>query len=436
MFGALKISFALLVAAAGPCFAQELKFERAKYPKNTMAEIELGRLLFYDPILSGNKSVSCSTCHHPKFATSDGLALGLGDGGIGLGLERTTDPDNLPEQRVPRNSPALFNLGAAQFISMFHDGRLEADTSRASGLRTPLEDEMVAGFDSVLSAQAMFPVLSPDEMAGHYLENDVARAVRIGLLTGEGGAWQIIAQRIRDIDEYDQRFAQILPEGKEPDFADIANVLAAFIAFEWRADDSPFDRYVFEAAPLPEEAAKGMTLFYGKANCSSCHSGLFQTDHQFHAIAMPQLGPGKAARFEDHVRDTGRMHVTGNPEDAYQFRTPSLRNVAHTAPYGHSGAFATMEEVVRHHLEPIESLKRFQWTVELPKLAGANDLAAMQDPEEIARIADANDLEPIDLSDVEIAQLIAFLNTLTDEVSIAGRLGSPLAVPSGLPLDQ
>lgn len=436
MFGALKISVALLVVAAGPCFAQEHRFERAEYPKNTMAEIELGRLLFYDPILSGNKSVSCSTCHHPKFATSDGLALGIGDGGIGLGPERKTDPNNMPEQRVPRNSPALFNLGAAQFISMFHDGRLEADPSRASGLRTPLEDEMVAGFDSVLSAQAMFPVLSPDEMAGHYLENDVARAVRIGLLTGEGGAWQIIAQRVRDIEEYEQRFAQILPDGQDIQFADIANALAAFIAFEWRADDSPFDRHVFDSAPLPQDAANGMTLFYGKANCSSCHSGLFQTDHQFHAIAMPQLGPGKAARFEDHVRDTGRMHVTGNPEDAYQFRTPSLRNVAHTAPYGHSGAFATMEAVIRHHLTPVESLRLYQWDGVLPMLAGADDEAAMRDEAEVERIANANELAPMELSDVEIAQLVAFLHTLTDEQSIAGRLGSPRSVPSGLPLDQ
>ncbi len=73
-------------------------------------------------------------------------------------------------------------------------------------------------------------------------------------------------------------------------------------------------------------------------------------------------------------------------------------------------------------MEPVESLKHFQWTGVLPILKGTNDLAAMQDPEEIARIAEANELEPIDLSDNEIAELIAFLHTLIDEVSIAGRL--------------
>ncbi|MEX1056136.1 MAG: cytochrome-c peroxidase, partial [Natronospirillum sp.] len=163
-------------------------FERAEFPTVNMDEVKLGRFLFYDPVLSGNQTVSCASCHHSKFATSDGLPLGIGDGGAGLGPDRILDPDNLPEERVPRNSPALFNLGAEQFVTMFHDGRLEKDESRKAGIRTPLADEMVMGFDGVLAAQAMFPVLSPDEMAGHYQENDVSRAVRMGLLTGEGGA--------------------------------------------------------------------------------------------------------------------------------------------------------------------------------------------------------------------------------------------------------
>ena len=103
-----------------------------------MDEVRLGRDLFYDRILSGNRNIACSTCHHPKFATSDGLSLGLGEGGRGLGPDRSADPDNLPEQRIPRNSPALFNLGSEEFPVLFHDGRIETDQSRKSGLRTPL----------------------------------------------------------------------------------------------------------------------------------------------------------------------------------------------------------------------------------------------------------------------------------------------------------
>ncbi|MFP3387006.1 cytochrome-c peroxidase, partial [Tritonibacter sp. SIMBA_163] len=75
------------------------------------------------------------------------------------------------------------------------------------------------------------------------------------------------------------------------------------------------------------DAQSGMKLFYDKAACSQCHSVWLQTDHDFHALAVPQLWPGKAARFEAHNRDEGRLRVTGAAEDAYAFRTPALRNV-------------------------------------------------------------------------------------------------------------
>ncbi|MEM9638463.1 MAG: cytochrome-c peroxidase, partial [Pseudomonadota bacterium] len=152
------------------------------------AQVRLGQMLFYDPILSGNRNISCATCHHPKFATADGVALSLGEGGIGLGPERRASADNTPEQRIPRNAPALFNLGAREFTVMFHDGRIEVDPSKPGGLRTPLGAEMTEGFANLLSAQTMFPVLSADEMAGHYSENDVSQAVRQGRITGPGGA--------------------------------------------------------------------------------------------------------------------------------------------------------------------------------------------------------------------------------------------------------
>jgi len=424
---------ALMATAALP---QSLSLEPAKFPELDMREVEVGRFLFYDPILSGNKTVSCSTCHHTKLGTSDGLPLGIGDGGNGLGTERVVDPNNMPEQRVPRNSPALFNLGAAQFVSLFHDGRLEADLNRPSGIRSPLEDEMVVGFDSVLSAQAMFPVLSGDEMAGHYSENEISKAVRLGMLTGEGGAWDLIAKRVVAIEEYQTLFAPILPEGEQIKFTDISNAIAAFITFEWRADESPFDHYLNDGKPLPANAQAGLELFYGKADCASCHTGIFQTDHSFHAIAMPQIGPGKGARFETHAKDVGRMHTTGDDADAYKFRTPSLRNIELTAPYGHAGAHATLEETLRHHADPVASLMAYTLSVDLPELEGATDLRIMDDPSEVDAIAKANELHPQELSDQEINQLVAFLKSLTDPISKQGRLGVPDRVPSGLKFDQ
>ena len=393
------------------------------------ALVRTGWLLFYDPVLSGGKGVSCASCHHPRLGTSDGLSLGLGDGAAGLGAERVADPANPPEQRIPRNAPALFNLGFAEFGTFFHDGRLEADASRPGGIRTPLGEDMAEGFASALSAQAMFPVLSPDEMAGHTGESDVARLVRQGLLAHEGGAWDAIAARVASIPAYRDAL------GEPVRFTRIADALAAFIAVEWRADNSPFDRHLRGIEPLEGDAAEGMALFYGRAGCSTCHSGAFQTDHGFHAIAMPQIGPGKAERFEAHVRDEGRMRVTGDPADAYRFRTPSLRGVALSAPYGHAGAYATLEGVVRHHLDPVGSLVDYDPAqAVLPDLPGAEDLRVLQDPAELGAIAAANELEPINLGQAEVAALLAFLESLTDETT--GPLGVPDAVPSGLPVER
>lgn len=404
------------------------------------AEARLGQLLFHDPILSGNRSVSCATCHNAALATGDGVALGIGDGGIGLGPERRIDPANPPEQRIPRNAPPLFNLGHRDIRSLFADGRIERDPARPSGLRTPLEEDMAAGFDGILSAQTMFPVLSPDEMAGHYAENDIAKAVRQGFLTGEDGAWDLIARRVAAIPAYAAAFAEVYPAiagGRPIAFTDISNAIAAFVAFEWRADDSAFDRHLRGETPLGGAAAEGMALFYGAAGCSTCHSGPLLSDQKFHPMGEPQLGPGKAARFETHQRDTGRIRVTGRPEDAYAFRTPMLRNVTETGPWGHAGAHADLRAFLRFHADPVAGLARFSDRIPLPASDHfSGDWAIMQTPEEVARIADAVRASPVGLGEADLDALMAFLGALRDETSLAGRLGVPDAVPSGLPIDR
>lgn len=434
MFRALyKACFLSFLAA--PAMAGPLPYDEPVFPNVDSAQVELGQLLFYDPILSGSKTVSCATCHHPRFGTGDGVSLGLGDGGKGLGPDRSVDTANAPEQRIPRNAPPLFNLGAIEFTVFFHDGRLEKDAARPSGIRTPLGTEMEMGFASALSAQSMFPVLSADEMAGHYAENDVAQAVRQGLLTGPGGAWDLLSKRVENIPDYRARFDAVI--GPEPiSFTDISDAIAAFVDFEWRGVASPFDLYLRNGTPMQDAAMRGMELFYGDAGCSTCHAGRFQTDHKFHAIAMPQIGPGKAARFESHARDTGRMRVTGRIEDAYAFRTPPLRNIAQTAPYGHTGAYATLEGVVRHHLDPITSLRSYDLAQAIMPGFAADDFRIMSDPAEVDAIAAANSLAPVDLTDSQVADILAFLEALTDPQSLRGALGVPANVPSGLTVDQ
>lgn len=432
MKNVIRTGLILVGLAASSVSAQDLG-QAPVFRDRDPARVALGQLLFYDPILSGNQQVSCATCHHPRFGTSDGLSLSLGDGATGLGPDRIAKADNYPEQRIPRNAPGLWNLGASEFTVFFHDGRLEVDHSQPNGIRTPLGADMVTGFQSALSAQAMFPVLSPDEMAGHYSENDVSRAVRQGLLAQDGGAWDIIAARVEAIPEYAEAFERIAP-GQPVTFAEIANVIADFMAHEWRADNSAFDRAMRGEASLSEQQARGMALFYGEAGCASCHSGWLQTDHDFHAIAMPQIGPGKAARFESHARDEGRMRVTGRVGDAFAFRTPSLRNVTLTAPYGHSGAYPTLEDVVRHHLDPVASLYVYRLDAAvLPRLDGAVDDRIQMSKADLEAIAAANELPPHPLSDDDVDDILAFLEALEDQTE---RLGVPDSVPSGLPVEQ
>ncbi|WP_249218933.1 cytochrome c peroxidase [Loktanella sp. SALINAS62] len=394
---------------------------------------KLGQLLFYDPILSGNRNVACATCHHPAFGTADAMSLSFGDGGIGLGPDRRADTENPPQDRVPRNAPALFNLGAREFNVLFHDGRLENDPDLPGGIRTPMGADMVAGFDSALSAQTMFPVLSRDEMAGSHSSNDIGRAVRQGLITGPDGAWSRIARRVADVPAYLADFQRVYPHVRTADdlaFTDISNAIAAFMALEWRSDTSQFDAVMRGQARLSGDAADGMDLFYGDAGCVACHAGPFQTDHGFHAMGAPQIGPGKAATFETHQRDEGRFRVTGNPADRFAFRTPSLRNVALTAPYGHAGAHASLQQFLADHGQPTQA--RFDRALVRLDAPVDADFAVMDDPAQVADIAAAVSVPMPILTDAQIDSLVAFLETLTDPASVDGRLGVPDTVPSGL----
>ena len=431
----LLFSFFILVSLEVSANKLPLPLKDSDYRFVDENEAKLGQLLFYDPILSGNKEVACATCHHPSLGTGDGLSLSLGDGGKGLGINRIVDYENPPEQRVPRNAQPLFNLGAKQFKTLFHDGRVEVDLLRPSGLRTPLEEEMVEGFSSIISAQTMFPVLSADEMAGHYSENEISEAVRRGTLTGKGGAWDLISKRVQSIPEYSNFFINIydhIKTAQDIKFTDISNAVAAFMEFEWRSDTSPFDDFLKGKQNLNISQEKGMELFYGKANCSSCHAGALFTDHQFHATGQPQVGPGKAARFQSHSRDLGRFRVTGNIKDKYAFRTPSLRNVELTGPWGHAGAYSKLEAFINAHLNPQLALYNYDKSnVTLTKY-DANDWKIMDNATEVKAIADSITIKPIIVSDGEVMDILAFLGTFTDTKSQKGRLGIPETVPSGL----
>ncbi|WP_411891839.1 cytochrome-c peroxidase [Yoonia sp. SDW83-1] len=429
--------------------------------------VELGRNLFFDPILSGNRNISCGTCHDPRLGSGDGVALGIGEGGTGAGLDRRTE--TAVTGRVPRNAQPLWNIGAREYVSLFHDGRVEwiEDGMR---IRNPADEELPEGVSDVLVAQAFFPVTSPIEMAGQFGENPVADAA---FTEDRAEAWRILAARVAAVPGYLDMLRAAFPDVAGADdvaYTHLAEALAAFQTIAFRSDESPFDELLRtgDISILSKDARAGLSLFYGSANCASCHSGPLLTDHAFHAIAMPQIGPGKGhgrdfsyiaeTGLAGRTEDEGRYQVSRDADDLFAFRTPSLRNVALTGPWGHSGSFADLEGMVRHHLDPVRSLQNFDAsTVVLPpldqvmRLSGRGsefgyapldpgeqaafdlrDTWVMQSPVLKKRIAVGNGLRTFNLADEEIRQLIAFLESLTDPSAIDRSDLIPTAVPSGL----
>ena len=409
------------------------------FPQVDPAKAKLGQLLFYDKILSGNRNIACGTCHHHDFAGGDGLSLGIGEGGEGLGPERTpgSGPDRIIK-RIPRNAPALWNLGHRSVRLLFHDGRLSVSDLYGNGFDSPAEEWLPTGLDSLLAAQALLPLTSLAEMAGRAEENEVAGAVNDRI----DAAWPIVAKRVRTIPEYGEMFVAAFEHVDAPQkvsIVEIGNAIGAFIASEWQSHDSPFDRFLTgDTAALGAAQRRGMDLFFGKADCASCHSGPLLSDQKFHALGLPQFGPGRTRRFDPMPRDPGRMGESDRLADAYRFRTPQLRNVALTGPWGHNGAYPTLEGIVRHHLDPETARKAWRpenaKLPEIPWLA-AGDFAIAEDRLESVRHAAALDIEPISLGDAEVADIVAFLHALTGETAETRPLGRPDAVPSGLPVD-
>ncbi len=251
-------------------------------------KIELGRLLFFDPILSRDQSMACATCHHPAFGFADGREKSMGAGGRGVG------PDRADGIRLARHAPSIWNAG---FLgALFWDGRAKS-----------------------LETQADEVLREPTEM--NYTP-------------------EAIVQALNNIPEYQKRFAAAFPNDADPLI--YANLLKALASFQRSlySLDSPYDDYRWgDEAALNESEKRGMALFFStKWNCGTCHPApLFHTN-EFVVTGVPEYGK----------RDEGRRAITNEgPEGA--FKVPTLRNVALTAPYMHNGEFETLEDVIRFY---------------------------------------------------------------------------------------
>lgn len=415
----------------------------------------LGQALFFDPILSGDRNISCSTCHHPLFAGADGRVLPIGAGGVGLGPERRFDEQvaladeaSAPRRRagvtgaagetvvlnpfegafVPRNAPTILN--SALFPRQFWDSRIETYTADEA-IRTPDSQVNRLGLTDALATQALFPLASLHEMAGATLGGLAPQAIRDALL-----------ERLRTIPAYAVAFRAAFEDHDSPpdELITAPRLVAAIAAFERRLifTDAPWDAYLAgDDGALSEQQKRGALLFFGQidsaVDCSQCHSGDLFSDFQHHNLLVPQLGPGKGHGYTGR-EDWGRAGVTFDARDRYTFRTPSLRNVELTAPYFHSGAFATLEAAIAHHADVWGSAAGYDPVANAIPPALFSSLRQFQ-PEQQGRTVAPALAHGLPLNDDDLADLAAFLRALTDPRARDLSAFQPSETLSGLPLD-
>lgn len=405
-------------------------------PPQNPALVDLGRALFFDKALSGNRDISCGTCHDPVAHAGDGLSLAVGTGGTGSGPGRLPAPG---QAFVPRNAPSLLNQ-AILFPYVFWDGRLvefNAPGDSSLGVTFP------SGLSGIVAKQAMLPVLNRTEMRGKPGDRDrFGNVNELAQFPDSAAAeiWAAVMKRLLSINEYAAKFAAAFPgfSTGQLGFQQAANAIAVFELDAFTRTGSSFDRFMRGASrAMTDEAKRGGILFFGRALCVQCHSGPLLGGQQFANIGIPQLGPGvgRAAPL-----DKGRgelFQVPPNQRGPYEFafRVPPLRNVELTAPYMHNGAYPTLEAVVRHYTNADSALKSYDVTQLHPALRGSYH----GDPATVSAIQQTMDFrvrQGIRLTPTEQIQVVAFLKSLTDPAAHDLSAIVPNVVPSGLPVRE
>lgn len=396
--------------------------------------IKLGEALFFDKILSGNKNISCATCHHPAGNTGDGLPLSIGTGGSGTASLRTIGSGNY----IARNAQHIYNTGHPQMGDLFWDGRVSMNSSGhfltpEAGLNgvSPSLSSITAVLTSALDAQALFPIVDSDEMMGG-AGNDISDA------GSTAASWSAVMARlvgtsngtVGGIAAYRTLFQNAYPAVTNFDNFNIGHAGRAIAAYERSLTfvNTRFDRFLRgESGALSDAEKNGAMAFLMRGRCLQCHNGPLMSDFKFHAVANPQLGPGKEAGGDDR----GLAHQTGNSADNYKFRTAPLRNVELTSPYTHAGAFSSLEDVIRHYGNPSQSLLNYNSSLLRSDFQSQVDSDAGRISARINAL-DSILLPSMQFNENEIAVMAAFLRSLTDPAAI--NVSIPSSVPSGLPV--
>jgi len=393
-------------------------------PRVRPALAKLGQALAFDKILSGNRNISCMTCHLPKFATGDGKSLAVGQGGIGLGPPREPPDGNY----IPRNAPSLFNLFAMRHL--FWDGRVQLD--EANRFHTPAGAQLTPAMQGVfefgpVSALGLFPVTNRAEMRGGPGTDlgDVADPDFTGI-------WAALMRRLGTIPEYRALFEAAYPGTRFEDltFAHASNAIGGFIVDQFTFNNSPWDQFLAgnDGALTTRQLAGAQTFLTLK--CSICHNGSTFSDEQFHNVALPQIGPGEGNGPTLHD-DFGRMNVTGDAADLYRFRTSPLRNIELTGPYGHDGAIVSLRSFVAHYSESDLKLSGFD------PLQLETDLRGTVLPTAAAILATRDPLlAGVVIPDDLVDKLMDYMQALTDNAARDLSKSVPARVPSRLPIDR
>lgn len=393
--------------------------------------VRLGQALAFDKILSGNKDISCMTCHLPGFATGDGRSLSIGQGATGLGSTRIHPQGAF----IPRNAPQLFNLFAVK--SLFWDGRIELDAR--GRLATPAKHRVTPEIQTAfefggLSALPLFPVLSRSEMRAD--EGNELADVRD---KNPQQVWRALMRRLGRIPEYRRMFEAAYPGRKfaSMNFGHASNAISAFFIDQLAFNDSPWDRFLAgNDAALTERQLQGAKNFMS-ARCSICHNGPALTDNLFHNVVVAQLGPGQGDGL-DGKDDFGRERVTGNRLDRYKFRTPALRNVELTGPYGHDGAYLDLEEFVDHYSESHLKLDGFLLGTDPARgrLEALLGNTVRQNKDDILATRDVLLEGVVFPRSPVIEDVTEFMRALTDPAARNLSHIVPARVPSGLTVDH
>jgi len=282
----------------------------------TAEKIELGRMLYFDKRLSADNTVSCATCHHPKFGFTDGMSVSIGING----------------QKGGRSAPTVVNRLFS--VEQFWDGRAED-----------------------LEAQALGPIQNPIEM---------------------GNTLEAVVEKLNAINGYRMKFKSVF--GTEVSSEGIGKAIASFERTVL-SGNSPFDRFkAGDDGAISESAKRGIDLFENKdkANCVTCHVGFNFTDENYRniGVGMDKVNP-----------DLGRYDLTQDDLDRGAFKTPTLREIAMTAPYMHDGSEKTLSDVINFY---------DQGGIPNPHLS--------------------TDIKKLNLSEQEKADLVEFLKSLTGEM--------------------